>query len=63
MITQFQGVIEENEKALKDKEKCLRTQEAKILDLGNDLVNCTQKLNVASNFALEQDMLAREVEE
>lgn len=31
--------------------------------LGNDMVNCTQKLKVASNFALEQDSLAKEAEE
>lgn len=38
-------------------------EEAKIIDLGNDLINSTQKLKVAPNFALERDNLAKQAEE
>lgn len=48
---------------LEEHEKLLRVQEAKIIDLDNDLINYTQNLKAVSNFSLERDNLTKEAEE
>lgn len=54
LVTQFQGALKEKYKVLQKCEKLLRVQEAKIIYLGNDLVDHTQKLKVVSTCALER---------
>lgn len=48
---------------LEEHEKLLRVQEAKIIDLDNDLINYTQNLKAVSSFSLERDNLTKEAEE
>lgn len=63
VIAQLQEALGKKNRVLKENEKLLGVQEAKIIDLGNDLVDHTQKLKASSTFALERDTLAKEAKE
>lgn len=63
LFPQFQWALIEKDRILEECEKLLMVQEAKIIDLGNDLVDCTQKLKAISTFSFERENLAKATDE